>query len=168
VHAPDMEHPDVLFPLLWGWLLDREEAAKHCLVYGAYGANAICWGCTIPTQCFSDPQRTSLEEVRAHTRRRQDMYVAIRDGKEADWKALSIHPEALAMDVLKHVPCDYSWCLADRFHHQTVIMWKLKEDTETLAANHGHLHILDKRFREQPRHRDVKPWPRGCAVVNKV
>jgi len=148
--------------------MDREETAKHTLVFGAYGANAICWRCKTLTRYFSDPEATTADKVLAATRKRADMYLVIRDGTPRQCQELSIHPCPLAMDILAHVPCDYSWCLADRFHHQTVVMWSLKQDTELLASKYDNLHLLNKRFMEQPRHSDVKPWPRGIVVVNKV
>ena len=158
----------MLFPMLWAWVMDREETAKHVAVYGAYGANCICWRCKTLTKDFCKPEMTTVDKVRAATRIRADMFKVIRDGTPRDCQQLSIHPYALAMDILAAVPCDYKWVLADRFHHQTVVQWSLKGDTETLVSHHGFLHLMDKRFMEQPRHATVKPWPRGISVVNKV
>ena len=165
-HAPGC-NPDVLFPLLWAYMMDREEVGLFTQIYTAYGAARICWQCLLLTQHFN--QEDNTPEWMEHLQRtRQQMYEIIRDHPEQA-QALSLHRfPPLAMDICRIVPVDYHWVLADRFHHITVVMWRVKSYTEELMAKMGTLGLLVKRFKETPRHRLVKPWPRGIVPVDKV
>ena len=166
-HAPDADQPDVLYPLLWAYLMDREEIGHQLQVYTAYGAERICWLCTLHTQNFNLPNIT-LQELESLLRRRDNMFEIIKRGNEEELRKWSIHSfPPLAMDVCRSVPVDYTWTPADRFHHMLVMMWRLKTETESFLIE-KHCAVLDSRFRAAPRHEEVKPWPHGISPVTKV
>jgi len=167
-HAPDPEDPDVLYPLLWAYLMDREEVGVFTQVYTAWGSRRICWLCLLETLLFNRGAENTPELMQQLTRTRQAMYEIMRDHPDQCVEH-SIHPiPPLAMDLCHVVPVDYSWVLADRFHHITVVMWRVKTYTEKLLKKLKNLTLLDKRFQETPRHTEVKPWPRGIIKVDKV
>ena len=151
----------MLYPLLWAYMMDREEVGLFTQVFTPYGARRICWLCLLPTQEFNRPENTP-DAVAAQTRTRAHMFEVLRDTPHlcTEYSIHSLPP--LAMDVC------HSWVLADRFHHMTVVMWRVKSYTEELMQKLGTLDLLDKRFKETPRHRLVKPWPRGIIAVSKV
>ena len=128
-HAPDADNPDVLFPLLWAYLMDREEVGHFVQVFTAYGAQRICWMCNQWTSLFNQPDNTP-EKMRELARRRQDMFELLRDTPEMAQEYSIHHFPPLAMDVCSIVPVDYDWVLPDRFHHMTVVMWRVKCYTE--------------------------------------
>ena len=128
-----------LWPRLLAFLMDREEITLQLQIFGSWLSLKICWRCLLETSRFCDPA-LQLAEVQRLRRTRPDMYAVLQRGNSLEIKNHSMYlMPPLAMDILnpRILQVDYDNTLACRFHHMTVVFWRIKEIT--------HQWLLDRK-----------------------